>query len=168
MSTAYLGLGTNLGDRMEYLRKGVAGLHAAGGVRVVRLSSVYETEPVGVVDQPRYLNLVAEVHTKLDPHGLLKACQAVEAENGRVRSIRWGPRTLDIDLLLYDDLEMETPDLVIPHPRMVERVFVLRPLVEINGEIEVAGKPAHEWLTLLQGVEGQGIALFASTQGWLA
>lgn len=168
MSSAYLSLGTNLGERLEYLRRGVEHLNTASGVRVVQLSSVYETEPVGVYDQPRYLNLVARVSTDLDPHALLGACQAIEHAHGRVRTVRWGPRTLDIDILLYDDLELDTPDLIIPHPRMHERAFVLTPLLEVTPDIMLLGRPAREWLQCVQESEGQGVEWFASTQDWIA
>lgn len=168
MRTAYLSLGSNLGDRMEYLRRGVAGLHAMPGVRVVRLSSVYETEPVGVEGQPPYLNLVAVVSTRLDPHALLAACQTVESANGRVRTVRWGARTLDIDLLLYEGVELDTPELAIPHPRMHERAFVLMPLIEVAPDIALLGKPASEWLQQVRGREGQSVEWSASTKNWLA
>jgi len=167
LSKAYLSLGSNLGDRLAYLKRGVAGLHGSPGVRVERLSSVYETEPVGVSGQGRYLNLVAKVDTQLSPAQLLALCQEVENANGRVRVARWGPRTLDIDLLLYDDISLETPDLVIPHPRMHERAFVLVPLAETDGAIHVRGKLIAEWLTAVQRAGGQGVEMFCDTRGWL-
>lgn len=167
MSVAFLSLGSNLGDRMEYLRKAIEDLHALDGLHVTRLSSVYETEPVGVEGQPPYLNLVAVVSTRLDPHALLAACQAVENAHGRVRTVRWGERTLDIDLLLYDDIELETAELTIPHPRMHERAFVLVPLLEVAPGIAISGTPAREWLRRVQAGESQDVAWFASTDGWI-
>jgi 2-amino-4-hydroxy-6-hydroxymethyldihydropteridine diphosphokinase len=130
---AYLGLGSNLGDRLETLRRAVELLQAREGVRVVRSSSVYETEPVGP-PQPEYLNAVLEVETDLEPRALLRACLDVERELGRQRREPWGPRTIDVDVLTYGELEVDEPDLRIPHPRMGERAFVLVPLGELRGE----------------------------------
>jgi 2-amino-4-hydroxy-6-hydroxymethyldihydropteridine pyrophosphokinase len=167
VATAYLSMGSNLGDRLAFLRSGVKGLVAAPGVRVVKLSSIYETTPVGVTGQPDYLNLVAAIETGLTPHELLSTCLAIEKENGRERSVRWGARTLDLDILLYDDVQMETDDLVIPHPRMKERAFVLVPLLEIEPEIVVLGQPASVWLKQIPD-KGQEVRYFASTHEWIA
>jgi 2-amino-4-hydroxy-6-hydroxymethyldihydropteridine diphosphokinase len=131
---AYLGLGSNLGDRSENLRRAVALLGARDGVAVVRTSSVYETAPVGP-SQPDFLNAVAEVDTTLSPRDLLEACLGVEEEMGRVRRERWGPRVIDVDLLLYGDERVDEPDLVVPHPRMHERAFVLVPLAELAPDV---------------------------------
>lgn len=136
--SAYLALGSNLGDRLETLRRAVDLLSARAGVEVVRSSRVYETDPVGP-PQPGYLNAVLEVRTELEPRGLLEACQAVEAELGRVRDERWGPRTLDVDVLTYDERTVDEPDLTIPHPRMHERGFVLIPLRELEPEPMLPG-----------------------------
>lgn len=168
MSAAYLSLGSNLGDRLNYLRRAISDLNTLDGVHVVRLSSVYETEPVGVEGQPAYLNLVAVVSTRLDPHALLAACHDIERAHGRVRTVRWGARTLDIDLLLYDGVEMDTPKLTLPHPRMHERAFVLVPLLEVAPDIAVSGTPAREWLRKIRAGAGQAVERFASTDGWLA
>ena len=135
--SAYLALGSNLGDRLETLRRAV-GLLDARGIDVVRSSRVYETEPVGP-PQPAYLNVVVEVHTGLEPRELLEACLAVEAELGRVRDERWGPRTLDVDVLTYDERTVDQPDLTIPHPRMHERGFVLVPLLELEPDPMLPG-----------------------------
>jgi 2-amino-4-hydroxy-6-hydroxymethyldihydropteridine diphosphokinase len=131
---AYLGLGSNLGDRPENLGRAVALLGARDGVAVVRTSSVYETAPVGPA-QPDFLNAVAEVDTTLSPRDLLEACLGVEEEMGRVRGERWGPRVIDVDLLLYDDERVDEPNLVVPHPRMHERAFVLVPLAELAPDV---------------------------------
>lgn len=130
MVTAYLSMGSNLGDREAHLDR-AAQLLDASGVSVSRLSSLYETEPVGFADQPWFLNRVLKAETDLGPGRLLAACQSVEAQAGRVRSFRNAPRTLDLDILLYGIDIVATPGLVIPHPRMAERRFVLQPLVEI-------------------------------------
>jgi len=136
--SAYLALGSNLGDRLDTLRRAIDLLEARPGVEVVRSSRVYETEPVGP-PQPEYLNAVIEVRTDLEPRELLDACLAVEAELGRVRGERWGPRTLDVDLLTYDELTVDEPDLTIPHPRMHERGFVLVPLGELEPDPMLPG-----------------------------
>lgn len=131
---AYLGAGSNVGDRDEHLRHAVLALDAHDRVEVTGVSGVYETEPVGGVEQDRYLNLAIEVRTTLGPHDLLSVLHSVEAARGRDRGAeqRWGPRPLDLDLLLYGDLELDDPDLTVPHPRMHERPFVLIPLLEVH------------------------------------
>ena len=135
----FLGLGANLGDREAALRFAIDALEREGDVRVVRSSSLYETAPVGGPEQPPYLNAVIEVETDLAPHALLDRALAIEAERGRVRAERWGPRVLDIDLLegTADDgspVRADDERLTVPHPRMRERGFVLVPLAELTGE----------------------------------
>jgi len=129
----FLGLGSNLGDRRENILTALRLLHSMPGVTVLRVSSLYRSEPWGVSEQPDFLNLVAEVATSLDPRGMLEACREVERVMGRVRGRRWGPRNIDVDILLYDQLNWEEEDLVIPHPRMRERDFVMVPLRELTG-----------------------------------
>ncbi|BCV20095.1 2-amino-4-hydroxy-6-hydroxymethyldihydropteridine diphosphokinase [Moorella sp. Hama-1] len=133
--TAYLGLGSNLGNREENMKKAVAFLDANPGIEVERLSSWYETAPVGKTDQGWFLNSVARIKTTMPARELLRAVLAVEQQLGRVRRERWGPRTIDIDILLYDDINVTEPDLEIPHPRMLERAFVLIPLAEIAPDL---------------------------------
>lgn len=131
---AYISAGSNVGDRDEHLRQAVLALHDRDRIEVTGVSGVYETEPVGGVEQGRYLNLVVAVRTTLSPQDLLSVLQAIEAAHGRDRSAeqRWGPRPLDLDLILYDDVELDDPDLIVPHPRMHERAFVLVPLLEVH------------------------------------
>ncbi len=132
MATVYIGIGSNLGDRKGTIRSALEQLTKEPGVQSVEASSLYETEPVGgPPGQNRYLNAVARLETTLPPGGLLAVLQRIELQLGRVRRERWGPRTIDLDLLLYDDLVIDTPDLVIPHPCMHERRFVLEPLAAI-------------------------------------
>ncbi|HHX38387.1 MAG TPA: 2-amino-4-hydroxy-6-hydroxymethyldihydropteridine diphosphokinase [Armatimonadetes bacterium] len=138
MARAYLGLGSNLGDRLAHLRSAIRILEERGIV-TVRASHVYETAPVGPVRQQAFLNAVVEVETTLPPVGLLAFAAAVEKALGRERLQRWGPRTLDIDLLLYEDRRVDLPYLQIPHPRMHERRFVLLPLTELEPEIRIPG-----------------------------
>lgn len=137
MPCAYLSLGSNLGDRCALVREAEARLSAIPGMRVAARSSVYESEPVGPVDQPWFLNRVLEVETTLDPHALFDATQRVEAALGRTRPIRWGPRTIDIDLLLYGDQIVASETLQIPHPELTRRLFVLLPLAEINPRLRL-------------------------------
>ncbi len=134
MTRAFLGLGSNLGDREEHLRTAIASLPA-----VVAVSDVYETDPVGGPTQGRYLNLVVEVDTDLDPHELLGVCHRIESAAGRVRDVRWGARTLDVDILWIDGVTVDTPELQVPHPRMAERRFVLEPLSELDPTLAPEG-----------------------------
>jgi 2-amino-4-hydroxy-6-hydroxymethyldihydropteridine diphosphokinase len=134
---AFLGLGSNLGDRMAHLERAVALLEAGGGLRAV--SPVYETEPVGGPPQDPYLNVVVELVTAEPARTLLARCQALEADAGRVRSVRFGPRTLDADVLLVGEEVVDDPDLAVPHPRMFERRFVLAPLADLAPELVPPG-----------------------------
>ena len=132
--TAYLGLGSNLGDRLGNLQRAVDLLDAEAGIRFVATSRVWETDPVGGPDQPDYMNVVALLETELTPHALLSAAGRVETALGRVREVRWGPRTIDVDLLLVGDAIVDDADLVVPHPRMLDRAFVLLPLLELDPD----------------------------------
>ena len=134
----FLALGSNLGDRAAMLAHARALLEGQD-LRVVAASSVYDTPPWGVVDQPRYLNQVLEGRTTLSPRDLLHRCQDVEARLGRVRSTRWGPRTIDVDILLYGTRRIADADLTIPHPRLALRAFVLVPLAELDAGLRVQG-----------------------------
>ena len=135
--TAYLGLGANLEDRRANLAQAVACLHQDSGLLVNRSSSLYETAPWGYTQQPDFLNCVLEVKTRLSPVALLRRTQGVEQEVGRQLSFRYGPRLIDVDILLYGGavLNLDQPDLQIPHPRMTERAFVLVPLAELAGHL---------------------------------
>lgn len=134
---AYLGLGSNLDDRLALLQRAVDALGAADDVTVVAVSPVYETDPIGP-DQPDYLNAVVAVDTALSARELLVLCQSLEEAANRVRTERWGPRTLDVDVLLVADERVDEPDLVVPHPRLHERAFVRVPLADIAPEVEAA------------------------------
>jgi 2-amino-4-hydroxy-6-hydroxymethyldihydropteridine diphosphokinase len=135
---AFLGLGSNLGDRLANLQRAVDLLDATPGIRVVRTSRVYETAPVGP-PQPDYLNAVAEVRTALTARELLDACLEAERALGRVRAERWGPRTADIDVLTFGVEHFDEPGLTVPHPRMHERAFVLVPLLELEPDPPLPG-----------------------------
>src|SRR5215213_8031324 len=133
----YLALGTNLGDRVASLHDAVERLR--GAVAVERMSSVYETEPAYLLDQPRFLNMALCGYTVLEPHALLAFLKRIEHDMGRTAGPRYGPRAIDLDILLYDDLTLMDDDLAIPHPRMAERPFVLAPLAEIAPELVPPG-----------------------------
>lgn len=140
---AYLGIGSNLGDRAAHLQGAVDGLAGAPGVEVVAVSPVYETAPVGGPEQPDYLNAVVALDTTLAPRELLVLAHRLEADADRVREEHWGPRTLDVDVLLVGDEEVDEPDLVIPHPRMTERAFVLVPLADLDPAWAPCIPPEH-------------------------
>jgi 2-amino-4-hydroxy-6-hydroxymethyldihydropteridine diphosphokinase len=129
---AYLGIGSNLGDRLAHLQLAVDQLSAADGIDVVGVSPVYETDPVGGPDQPDFLNAVVAVDTIRTAHELLALAQSIEAAAARVRTVHWGPRTLDVDVLLVGEERIDDPDLVVPHPRMAERAFVVVPLADLD------------------------------------
>ncbi|HHY62223.1 MAG TPA: 2-amino-4-hydroxy-6-hydroxymethyldihydropteridine diphosphokinase [Firmicutes bacterium] len=131
----YFGLGSNLGDRLGNLRCAAAMLGQADGLSQFAVSRVYETEPWGFVDQPPFLNCVVRAHTLLEPEDVLAVTRSVEDALGRERSLRWGPRIIDVDILIFGGLVMDTEDLVIPHPRMWERAFVLVPLMDLAPDM---------------------------------
>jgi 2-amino-4-hydroxy-6-hydroxymethyldihydropteridine diphosphokinase len=133
--SAYVALGSNLGDRLAHLQLGVDALADGPGVRVEAVSRVYETTPVGGPAQDPYLNAVVAIDTTLDPHALLHHCQHIEVLAARERLERWGPRTLDVDVLLVDDWQLDSPELTLPHPRMWQRGFVLAPLRDVAPEL---------------------------------
>ena len=144
MSIAYIGLGSNLGDRAGNIGQAI-GLLRTNGIKVLKTSAVIETAPVGGPPQNKFLNAVVKVETRLSPVELLDHCQFVEQKLGRVRTVINGPRTMDLDILLYDRLTIDTPRLQIPHPRMFERAFVLEPLKEIEpGLLEESLHARHK------------------------
>ena len=143
----YLGLGSNIGERKSYLQQAVTLLTHHSDITLVQTSAIYETPPFGYTDQPAFLNVVISIESALSPSELLVECLRVESILGRVRDIRWGPRTIDIDILLYHDLKIQTESLKIPHPYLHLRPFVLVPLSDLTRESEVyQGKTASELL----------------------
>jgi 2-amino-4-hydroxy-6-hydroxymethyldihydropteridine diphosphokinase len=154
--TAFIGLGANLGDPEAQVRTASAALGKMPRTRLVRASSLYRSAPVGYRDQPDFVNAVAEIETELTPDELLKDLLEIEAHFGRARSFSNAPRTLDLDLLLYADQVITRPGLIIPHPRMHERAFVLAPLAEIAPDTVVPGKGTVS--ALLAACEGQSVA----------
>lgn len=142
MTRAYVGLGANLGSRAETLRRAVELLGDADGVGVLAVSELRETDPVGVVDQPRFLNGAVAIVTTRTPRELLDLLLDIERSLGRVREERWGPRTVDLDLLVYGDKVVDEPGLRVPHPHLHERRFALEPLADLDPELEVPGRGA--------------------------
>jgi 2-amino-4-hydroxy-6-hydroxymethyldihydropteridine diphosphokinase len=145
---AALGLGGNIGDVRETFRQALVALRQAAGLELLATSSIYRTKPWGPVVQPPFLNMAALARTTLSPHQLLDLCLTIERAQGRVRNIRYGPRTLDIDILAYGDLALADETLTLPHPRLMERAFALVPLAEIApelviGKLRVADAAAH-------------------------
>ena len=171
---AYIALGSNIGERYTYLTEAIQFLNKNPYIQVDDISSVYETEPVGYTDQSCFLNLVIKISTNLSPQELLKVTQKVENDLGRKREIRWGPRTLDLDILLYNHENIETEILSVPHPRMHERAFVIVPLMEVDPDIKLPQMytplsglleqiPDKEGVRLWKVKNGEGVfALFES------
>lgn len=146
---ALIGLGSNVGDKEANIHQAIALLTAKGDIALVRASRLYRTAPWGVLDQDWFVNACIAVKTDLSPQDLLRRCLGIEEEMKRVRERRWGPRVIDVDVLIYRDAVLAESDLVLPHPRITERAFVLVPLAEIAPEAVVAGHPLAHWLTHL-------------------
>lgn len=146
MPDAVLALGSNVGDKRANIARAITLIGADGGIRVLARSRDYKTPPWGVTDQDWFVNACVSVATKLSPHELLARCQHVERELGRVRDKRWGPRVIDVDILVHRAGALDDPALTLPHPRLTERAFVLVPLAEIASDLEIAGKKVSEWL----------------------
>jgi 2-amino-4-hydroxy-6-hydroxymethyldihydropteridine diphosphokinase len=162
MTDVVLGIGGNLGDRRAFLAGAVARLAARPDIAVIAVSPLYETPPWGKTDQPAFLNAAILIETSLTPRALLEAILAVEAGLGRRRNERWGPRVVDIDILLYGGRRVDEPGLRIPHPRLAERAFALRPLIDLLPDAEIFGRPAREWLA---GLDVAGMTAVAAP-GW--
>lgn len=136
---AYLSLGSNMGKREDYLRQALSALEATGQIKITNFSSIYETEPVGYTDQADFLNMAIEIATSYSANDLLDECLQIEKTLGRKRILHWGPRTVDIDVILYNQNQINTENLIVPHPRMHVRAFVLVPLAEMNPTLNVPG-----------------------------
>lgn len=150
---AYLALGSNLGDRLEQLREALTRLEADDDISLLRSSAVYQNRAVGMGDAEDFLNAVVEVETSLAPERLLDVCLEVESQLGRVRSGTWAPRTIDLDLLVYGDIHLSTERLTLPHPRIVERDFVVKPLADLEPQLILFGQAVQAWLEALPAIE---------------
>ena len=144
--TAYLGLGGNIGDVKITMADALQGLDAMDEIDVVAVSSLYKTPPWGMEDQPWFLNCCAEIETSLSPEELLDACQQMEREGRRMRTVRWGPRTIDVDIVAMQGIEQTEQRLTIPHPRATERDFVMVPLADIASDLVLGGKTVGQWV----------------------
>jgi 2-amino-4-hydroxy-6-hydroxymethyldihydropteridine diphosphokinase len=162
LTVAVLGLGANIGDRQSNLAAALRRLDVHPDIDIQAVSALYETPPWGKTDQPAFLNAAARIETSLPPHALLKAILEVERGLGRERGERWGPRTLDIDILVFGTAAVNEPGLEIPHPRLCERAFALAPLLDVLPEAEVAGRPGEAWLA---EVDRSGMVRLAEP-GW--
>ncbi|WP_163184200.1 2-amino-4-hydroxy-6-hydroxymethyldihydropteridine diphosphokinase [Neobacillus sedimentimangrovi] len=153
---AFIALGSNMGNRYDNIMTAIKCLTKDGDIQLVNFSSLYETDPVGYEEQDLFLNMVIEVNTALEAMELLDRCLKIETELGRKREIKWGPRTIDLDILTYNQENMKTKNLIIPHPRMLQRAFVLIPLYEINPDFQLSGmdKSLEEWINELPDKEG--------------
>lgn len=156
MARAYVALGSNLDEPEAQVRNALATLNELPETQVVRSSRLYRTPPWGMLDQPWFVNAAVALDTELTPQGLMRALQSLELRSGRKRgSPRWGPRRIDLDLLLYDDLVIDTPELQLPHPRLAERAFVLVPLADVAKDLTLPGGQSVE--ALLAQVDTAGI-----------
>ena len=162
---AYLSLGSNLDDRLEYLREAIAMLANDEHIIISDVSSVYETDPVGFNDQGKFLNIAAKVSTEYSAYELLKKCQQIELVLGRKRIVRWGPRTIDLDILLFNKENIETENLSVPHPRMQERAFVIIPLVEIEPNIKLPAIDRPLKVILEDISDKEGVRLWKQKNG---
>lgn len=162
-ATAYLGLGGNVGDVLLSMSRMLRMLDAHDCVAVEQVSPVYKTPPWGIEDQAWFLNCCVEVSSGLDPRSLLELCLAGERELHRTRSVRWGPRTIDADILTFGDYEVDHDQLTIPHPRMHERLFVMQPLADIAPDLMVRGRPTKDWAASLGDQDLETVAL---DEGW--
>ncbi len=150
--TAYLGIGTNIGDRMENIQNSIDSINLLPLTRVTDVSNVYETDPVGYDDQDDFLNIVVEIETELNSDNLLGAVLGIEAGLGRIRTIKNGPRIIDVDVLLYENEVKNTKTLILPHPRMMERNFVLKPLLDLNFSNRIIDRAKVELALTNDGV----------------
>ena len=149
MTPAFIALGANLGDPVAQLREAAQRLRDTTGLHSVQLSPIYFSAPVGVVDQPRFANAAVRLETSLDAHELLAVCHSVERAMGRVRTVRWGPRTIDLDLIFFGTLRVADEALTLPHPRWSERAFVVQPIYDLAPDLIIDGVALSETLARL-------------------
>ncbi|MFC0525627.1 2-amino-4-hydroxy-6-hydroxymethyldihydropteridine diphosphokinase [Pontibacillus salicampi] len=167
MTTAYVALGSNIEPRMNYLQEAINQVDNHEKVHVLQSSPIYETAPVGYTEQDDFLNAVIKLETTLEPLDLLAHCQSIEQQLGRERSVKWGPRTIDLDILLYNDERVATDHLTLPHPRLHERAFVLVPLHDIDSELYIDRyhKQVRQLLADLPAAEKEGVRQWKPKNG---
>ncbi|WP_407690679.1 2-amino-4-hydroxy-6-hydroxymethyldihydropteridine diphosphokinase [Salinibacillus xinjiangensis] len=165
MRPAYIALGSNIEPRYDWLQSAIQHLNKHSDISVESQSEIYETEPVGYTDQGNFLNMVVKIETSLAPFELLSYCQNIETLLGRKREIRFGPRTVDLDILLYNQENMYGEQLTIPHPRMEKRAFVLIPLADLNDQLVIRGKTVKELLSQLPQQDYKGVAKWIDKSG---
>ena len=153
MNKAYLGLGTNMGDKQAYLKEACKIISDNTNINIVKISKVYKTKAWGYTNQDDFLNICIEVDTNLSPEELLEVCHEVENKLNRVRVIRWGPRTIDVDILFFNNIISTDENLILPHPRIKERAFVLIPLMDLNKELSIDNKTISYYLSNLEKEE---------------
>lgn len=153
MNKAYLGLGTNMGDKQAYLKEACKIISDNPNINIVKISKVYKTKAWGYTNQDDFLNICIEVDTNLSPEELLEVCHEVENKLNRVRVIRWGPRTIDVDILFFNNIISTDENLILPHPRIKERAFVLIPLMDLNKELSIDNKTISYYLSNLEKEE---------------
>ncbi|BBU37783.1 MULTISPECIES: 2-amino-4-hydroxy-6-hydroxymethyldihydropteridine diphosphokinase [Aeribacillus] len=162
---AYISLGSNIGDREYYLEESINQLNRHPDVEVIKMSSIYETDPVGYIDQELFLNMVIKIATNFTPYELLAFTQKIEYDLGRSREVKWGPRTIDLDILLYNNENIETEQLTIPHPRMFERSFVLIPLFEIDRDVQWPNQHRSLLVLIDQLKDKKGVRIWKQKNG---
>lgn len=167
MNSLYVGIGSNIGDRENYIKTALERIEEYPDINVADVSSIYETEPVGVTEQAAFLNMVALLKTDMNAFQVLEILQGIEQSLGRERDIRWGPRTIDLDILLYNNENIVAEGLVIPHPRLIQRGFVVIPLHELNPEaiIPTTNKPIESYIDHTADKEGVRLWKQKSTGG---
>lgn len=164
-SVAFLSLGSNMDDRLSYLKGAIDELHKDEHISIREISSIYETDPVGYTNQGNFLNIVAKLETDYEADQLLRKCLQIELQLGRERKIRWGPRTIDLDILLYNQDNIETDDLSVPHPRMQERAFVIIPLLELEPNIQLPAMDMPLQKVLERIPDKEGVRLWKRKDG---
>ncbi len=164
MSNAFIALGTNIEPREEHFNQAIESLKTYSSIHIVQMSSIYETKPVGYTEQADFLNMVVQVQTDFTPFELLDICQQIEQQLGRKRTIRFGPRSIDLDVLLFNNNTIDTETLTIPHPRMHERAFVLIPLQEIEPNLKFKGASLKEWLNQLSKKDVEDVRIYKKAQ----
>ena len=162
---AFIALGSNMGSRYDHLMKAIQRLESDPKIKLVSFSSIYETDPVGYQDQDQFLNMVVKVQTEWNAFKLLELCLKIELELGRKREIKWGPRTIDLDILLYNQENIESEKLIVPHPRMHERAFVIVPLLEIQPDMFIPGVEKSLQTSLDELPDREGVRIWKRKNG---